>query len=220
MIIDAISDLHGEQPDLGKGDLLILAGDLTSNDTPRAWEDFFYWLSKQNYSKKIFISGNHDNQAMSQFDWGPNTDYLCDYGIEYKGLKIWGSPWSLWFNGINPHCKAFTGTERDLCKKYEKIPKGLDILISHGPPFMINDTLSDGRSAGSLSLRTHIEDKLPKIVICGHIHEQGGKKHRYYPPLEELCSKEGESEMLTTVDIYNVSCMNENYELVRGATRI
>lgn len=34
MIIDCISDLHGYYPELGGGDLLIVAGDLTARDTP------------------------------------------------------------------------------------------------------------------------------------------------------------------------------------------
>lgn len=35
MIIDCISDLHGQYPQLEGGDLLIVAGDLTARDKPK-----------------------------------------------------------------------------------------------------------------------------------------------------------------------------------------
>ena len=55
MKIDCIADLHGFYPKLDGGDLLIVAGDLTDNDTIIEHDTFDYWLSSQSYKKKIFI---------------------------------------------------------------------------------------------------------------------------------------------------------------------
>lgn len=213
MIIDCISDLHGEYPELEGGDLLIIAGDLTASDKPIQYECFFDWLGKQQYKKKIFISGNHDNQAMSQFDWGENVEYLYDSGTQFEGLKIWGSPWSLWFYGINPHCKAFTATDRQLNKEYELIPDDTGILITHSPPYGIFDKiqrnpwrhdLDDDLHVGSVSLRNHVMMRVkPKLHVFGHIHEGGGNI------LDTNVTK-----------FINCSYMNEDYEPVNKPIRI
>jgi Icc-related predicted phosphoesterase len=188
MIIDCISDLHGVYPKLLGGDLLIVAGDLTASDYPSQYEHFEKeWLRFQKYKKRIVIAGNHDDY-ISKCNWVSRSsyEYLCDSGTEFEGLKIWGSPWSLWFEGINPHCKAFTGSEDDLKAKYALIPDDVDILITHCPPYMILDSVKDRNCpcgfecsipTGSKSLLEELDNRIkPKLHVFGHIHEHGGKQ--------------------------------------------
>lgn len=180
MIIDCIADLHGHYPELEGGDLLIVAGDLTARDIYQEYIDFFYWLHAQKYRKKIFISGNHDNQAMSQFDWF-DAEYLCDSGTEFEGLKIWGSPYTPWFHGVNPKCKAFMKSDESLSDHWDKIPMGIDILITHGPAFGILDGIPQENGtlyhAGSKSFLNHLNwDSGLKLHIFGHIHEAYGEE--------------------------------------------
>lgn len=221
MIIDAISDLHGYYPKLEGGDLLIIAGDLTARDTNKEYEGFFTWLSLQDqYRKKIVISGNHDNGMIGiQNSKVPNgiysgfecCEYLCDSGIEFEGLKIWGSPWSLWFKGINPKCTAFTGNEEDLMKKYSIIPNDIDILITHTPPYGVLDGiyLEDGSEypTGSKNLRNLVFDtyyfKKLKHHFFGHIHEYGGQSYESI-----LCG------------FHNCSYVNERYKPVNKPIRV
>ena len=144
MIIDCISDLHGHYPKLEGGDLLIVAGDWVASDRTIQYVEFFQWMSSQHYKKIVFISGNHDNQAASQFEWGNNIDYLLDWGTEFEGLKIWGSPWTRSFPHMNPACKAFTlDTESQLAAKFALIPDDVDILVTHSPPIGIMDEVAD-----------------------------------------------------------------------------
>ncbi len=230
MIIDCVSDLHGEFPELEGGDLLIIAGDCTSNDRVRSWQKFFEWLEKQKYRKKVMIAGNHDNFCKHWAITGtfnddtyqeiypgekPTIDYLCDSGIEFEGLKIWGTPWSLWFDGINPHCKAFTGSERQLAAKYELIPDDTDILISHGPSWGHHDSLyRSNERVGSPALTNWIARHVNtlKLFVCGHIHEGYG--------IYDVTKLQDEIGDKRTTVFVNAAHMNADYEPVNKPIRV
>lgn len=189
MIIDIISDLHGAKPKLDGGDLLILGGDYTRADTLGQYLAFREWLRAQEYKKKIMIGGNHDMAIFDgrfyfNDDWLGAT-WLNDSGCEYEGLKFWGSPWTSWFEGINPLCTAWTlGSEKELAEKWALIPDETDILITHSPPYGIMDEVaqSDGswKNVGSKSLTARIhaipvlQHTKPFIHIFGHVHEGHG----------------------------------------------
>jgi Icc-related predicted phosphoesterase len=216
-----VADPHGYYPKLEAGDLLIVAGDLTRTDHYDEYLDFFQWLKAQLYRKKIFISGNHDNVAMSQFDWGDDeTDYLWDSGTEFEGLKIYGSPWTPWFHGVHPKCKAFMLSEGKLKAKFAKIPNDTDILITHGPSNGMLDRSAPGRLLGSSSLSAWISahSQTLKLHVCGHVHESYG----FYDP-RDICRKVADSKGLqprnVTVHV-NCSHVNEYYHPVNKPIRI
>lgn len=184
MIIDCIGCLHGFFPDLKGGDILIVTGDLTARDKYKEYIEFNSWLLRQNYSKKILISGNHDNwifESPMMKDTFYDCEYLCDSGIEFEGLKIWGSPWTKKFEGQNPKAMAFTlDTDEEMVAKWELIPKKTDILVTHTPPYGLLDGIpvEDGSlfHAGCHSLRDKVFLMSPKLHVFSHIHECGGKK--------------------------------------------
>lgn len=221
MKITCVSDLHGSFPETEGGDLLLIAGDLTTDDKTRSWLQFYTWLGKQNYRKKIYIAGNHDEvlkhcatsseerellEILDEYD--DTIEYLCDSGTEFEGLKIWGSPWSLWFEGINPHCQAFTGNEELLHAKFSLIPKDTDILITHSPPFGILDRTKWGELVGSGSLRNLLygESLRPRVHLYGHIHEAYG----HIPKMLDFPG----------VQFINASHMDVNYEPVNPPINI
>ncbi len=218
--ITCISDLHGYLPDLPTGDLLILAGDYTATDKILEWAKFFDWLKRQKYQKKILIAGNHDNFLVNAFpknqneaddlkemvdvlDENDDFEYLCDSGTEYKGFKIWGTPWTNWFHGVHPKCKAFMINESKLESKFTKIPSDIDILITHGPPYLILDNNVRRKPCGSLSLRYQLDTRVfPKMHFFGHIHEQQGKYYHLERTVHGI-------EKLTKC--FNVSYVDEKY---------
>jgi Icc-related predicted phosphoesterase len=186
MDITLISDLHGYYPKLHGGDLLIVAGDLTACDLGMQYAQFRNWLCNQEYTKKIVITGNHDNLIANgrwNIDPPEGFEYLCDSGTEFEGLKIYGSPWTKTFPNMNSKCKAFTvDTEEELYNKFVQIPADTDILITHSPAYGIFDSLERytayGKTqeyVGSMSLRNISMKIKPKIHVFGHIHEHGGK---------------------------------------------
>jgi len=216
MIIDSISDLHGNYPPLEGGDLLILAGDYTKRDKLSEWNEFYKWLADQTYKLKVYIGGNHDNflescipsQMARQIDpdYPKDIEYLCDSGVEFEGLKIWGSPWIRSFPDMNRACKAFTvDTEEELQKKWDLIPSDVDILITHSPPYGVLDTTIRKECVGSKSLQMELFRRLEtKLFVCGHIHESYGIE----PPGGFIKRA------------VNASHVNENYEPVNKPIRI
>lgn len=220
MIIDCISDLHGHYPQLEGGDLLIVAGDLTARDNDEEWREFINWIDIQKYKKRIFIGGNHDVNLEELGCICPtdSTEYLCDSSTEFEGLKIWGSPWTKKFAGMNPHTMAFTeDTEEELSEKWKMIPSDVDILVTHSPAYGILDGIPNYMTGkidhvGSLSLLSlfenmHTQNKFPKLHICGHVHEQGGKKMLY----------KGNGKNMWCI---NASHVNERYQPVNSPIRI
>lgn len=181
MEITCISDLHGEIPVLSGGDLLIIAGDLTATDKESQYDDFWRWLCYQDYEKKVVIAGNHDGFLEKNPDWFDDCDesicYLCDSGTTFRGLKIWGSPWTPEF--CNWHFMLKRGDE--IAAKWALIPDDTDILVTHGPPCMILDRVNSprlqGDHVGCADLYGRIQE-LPnlKLHVFGHIHESYGIK--------------------------------------------
>ena len=231
MIIDCIADLHGYYPKLEGGDLLIIAGDLHARESWGAYLDFQRWLNEQDYKEIIIVAGNHDTLIQDSDvvdDLLYEHTYLCDSGTEFEWLetedtkwgpkhldgcrtlklKIWGSPWTTRFEGMNPNCMAFTvDTDEELAEKWKLIPNDIDILITHSPPYEIVDMTRDKRHVGSISLRNEIMSRIKQdgklLNIFGHIHECGGLK----------------IETENTVFI-NASHVNERYEPVNKPVRL
>lgn len=213
MIIDCISDLHGYYPNLPGGDILIIAGDLTANDSVLDYLAFDHWLSEQVYQYKLIIAGNHDTllekEPGKHLREGPRTYYLEDSGTTIYGINFWGTPWTPWFKGVNPRCKAFMKKERELAKKWALMPNDTDVLITHGPPKGMLDEVDatwfdePAIHVGSQSLFDRVKEIKPKYHIFGHIHEHGE------------CIAQDDETMY-----YNCSHVNEAYEPLNQFMRI
>lgn len=183
MRVVAISDTHmlHDRVVIPDGDLLIHAGDFCSSGAEgqaRAFARFFRALPHRH---KVVIAGNHDRCLEQQprlgpalFELGaelPRATYLFDDQTEVEGLRIHGSPWQPWFLdwAFNlPRGKALEAV-------WAKIPQGIDILVTHGPPHGVLDTVDrTGEAAGCEALRDAIARVAPRVHVFGHIHEGYG----------------------------------------------
>ena len=54
-----------------------------------------------------------------------------------------------------------------------KVPGGVDILLTHGPPLGYRDVNSWGGHVGCAGLLRKLWRTKPTLVVCGHIHECG-----------------------------------------------
>lgn len=200
MKVVAISDTHSRHKStkLPKGDVLIHAGDVSYKG--EKWEvlDFLKWFGSLNYAHKIFIAGNHDfylereNPMVLQSLIPPNVTYLKDSGTEINGVRIWGSPVTPWF--FNWAFNRRRGKE--IQHHWKMIPEHTDILVTHGPPYGILDSVINEQHVGDKDLLKRLQELKPKVHLFGHIHESFGVTRKY------------------GIQFINACILNESYELV------
>lgn len=203
MRLVCISDTHGDHAGLvlPEGDILIHAGDISAHGQRAETLGFMKWLGTRGFAKTVCIAGNHDTfmeqepMLTQQFADDHGVELLNDSGLEWKGLRFWGSPitprfynWSFMRDPGEP-----------IQAHWRLIPENTDVLITHGPPYGIMDQVfrpnGQGEHTGCPDLLTRVRRVTPKAHIFGHIHEGHG-----------LVKQDG-------VTFYNVSTMNEHYKL-------
>lgn len=184
MKICCISDQHGQLDfNVEESDILICAGDaLPYHGGGKGMavieqehfirNKFIPWLEEQPVKDVVLISGNHcwifelDRKSVPEFP--DNVHYLQDEEIEVQGLRIYGTPQQPIFLDW-----AFNRTPERLEMFFEKIPKGLDILVSHTAPYGIMDRVDFPSKQGHFGckiLKKKIEEVKPRYVISGHFH--------------------------------------------------
>ena len=180
-----ISDTHEQHNllEIPKCDLLIHSGDLTNRGSKNAVRDINHWFGtlkeKGLVEEVVCIAGNHDFLFEESDEYArklmTNCVYLKDEEFSYKGLRIYGSPYQpTFFNW------AFNRDRGEELKKiWSKIPSGLDILITHGPPITIMDKAKcvnthEIINVGCENLLFAVKEKKPRIHAFGHIHEGYG----------------------------------------------
>ena len=171
-----LSDTHTylDQVDVPDGDILLHAGDISFGGEPKEIRQFNADMEKLPHKHKAFIAGNHDFLFEENPDLAKSfitsACYLRDNLVEFDGVKVYGSPW------VNKYFDwAFMLPEEGLRVMFEGIPEGLDVLLTHGPPYGILDVVNRGGGhVGSKELLKAIQRAKPKIVVFGHIHEGYG----------------------------------------------
>ena len=95
------------------------------------------------------------------------------------GLRVFGLPDTL--DPYNLSWWAYKAdTEEELKERGAGIASGVDILVSHMPPYGVGDLCYDGDRAGSHALRELAlsANEPPKLWVFGHIHECGGRAYQ------------------------------------------
>jgi len=214
--ITAISDTHGRVtlPDLLKGyesDILIHCGDFTAGRTNRmnrstiydshrqSWQNFLHELTsvRNQFGSIIIVPGNHDQicEYMSEECQSEMTN-IGVHLLNNNGTKLMiGNPimgekiLRLSFWGV-PHTPPFYSwffQGYDMTMHTNKIPSTTDVLVCHGPPHSILDTVGpvppqNLQSNDHLGCRELFDrcQNLPnlKAVFFGHIHSSHGEEHR------------------------------------------
>lgn len=208
-----LSDTHGKHhkvkvPD---GDVLVHAGDCLSDGYDfRELKDFAKWFHAQPHRHKILIAGNRDwlfeKQPHLAKEIFAGVHYLCDSGVllkdiagAYEDKYFWGSPYQPEF--FNWAFNVPRGAE--LKKHWDLTPRSTNVLITHGPPRGILDTVKAGREhLGDDDLLTAVRRVSPAVHVFGHIHGGAGVL----------------SGWPTT--FVNASVVNEAYQVVREPVQI
>ena len=174
--IVALADTHGFHDALTvpDGDILIHAGDLTRLGTLPEIDRAARFFAALPHRHKILVAGNHDfgfqRERGAAVGLLRGITYLEDEEITVLGLRIHGSPWQPEFFGW-----AFNLPRGPaLAERWSLIDRGLDVLVTHGPPRDIGDETRDGRHEGCSDLRQRVEQVPPRVHLFGHIHEARG----------------------------------------------
>jgi predicted phosphohydrolase len=177
MRIVAVADthlFHGELvvPD---GDVFVHAGDMCRGGDLAELAEAARFLASLPHRVKIVVAGNHDwafadEPTAAREALGPDVVYLQDEGAVLEGVRFWGSPWQPEYNGW-----AFNLPRGEaLAAKWARIPEGIDVLVTHGPPLGKGDGSSVGGRNGCADLLARVVAIRPRLHLFGHIHEDGG----------------------------------------------
>lgn len=165
MKILAVADIHGAQYRLNlvlrnidrySPDLVVICGDITQFGPGELAKT----LLDQIPVETLAVTGNIDSEDVKK-----GIDESRAINIEMKKIVKKGIP----FVGIS-------GTKYDEFKFLEdkKIIDNKTVLVSHVPPYGFQDKIFIGLHGGSKELREIIDKYHPRIVLCGHIHEDPG----------------------------------------------
>jgi len=191
-----ISDTHTyhkklKMPD---GDILVCAGDISFSgklDEVQRWCEWIdTLLNRGKYKDAVWIAGNHDfffeegNPEYIKDVVKYSGHYLKDESVTIQGLKFYGSPWQPEF--FDWAFNLPRGTALKIM--WDKIPTDTDVLITHGPPYLIlDDIFRKTRTkydpidllpghVGCADLAEAVKRIKPKLHVFGHIHEAYGMK--------------------------------------------
>mmetsp|Transcript_98799 Transcript_98799/g.205965 ORF Transcript_98799/g.205965 Transcript_98799/m.205965 type:complete len:326 (+) Transcript_98799:48-1025(+) len=178
-------------------------------DELKDFDDWLGDLSAR-YPHRIAVCGNHEvykgplpQEELSDLitrrrtkNLIKNATVLDHETIEVLGLKIFGSNWCPW------HTSALPGGEGDSLQgwrhelrelwrasrpsetlkdhRFDEIPEGPDILMTHGPADGILDAFEMARCpyGSSKELYAAIIRTRPRVHLHGHLHEQRGVWYR------------------------------------------
>jgi predicted phosphohydrolase len=180
--IVCITDTHNHNNIVvPEGDVIIHAGDATNFGKLDELVAFLDWFGNLPHAHKIFVPGNHDvcfNKGIivAEILCRDNDILLLngkDYTLQAEGkqdLYIYGAP-------VHPKF-----ADDDTLWDFDvDIPDGLDILVTHVPPYGIFDEVCENfkqKYLGNYQLLQAVQDKKPKYHVFGHVHPGYGKKRQ------------------------------------------
>lgn len=188
MKVCCISDTHTmhEKIAIPECDLLIHSGDACGQGTLGEISTFAQWLERQVQAKHIiYVPGNHDRAVQTFPDLVRSMFHravvLIDDLVTIDGIRIYGTPYTPafcnWaFQGVDHGSRSYNHTtDPELDRIYKKIPQ-CEILVCHGPFQGVLDKTWEGDHVGSVSMRKRLTEmsRLPKLYVCGHIHQSRG----------------------------------------------
>ena len=119
----------------------------------------------------IAVKGNTDPKAaMRLLDRAANVCCLHEKALRVGGTQFVGLGGTLPL----PFRSLLAWRENSLTAAVSDLIGPATILVAHPPPFGVRDRVLNRFSAGSRALRTLVMARRPRVVVCGHVHEQAG----------------------------------------------
>jgi Icc-related predicted phosphoesterase len=176
-----ISDTHMNQGQLEVPqdvDIVIHSGDASNWKDPYKNESemraFIDWFASLPIPNKIFVAGNHDTSIekgliKADFIESRKINYLyCEERV-IAGLRFWGAPYTPRYGDW-----SFMKDRGTINRLWETIPAGVDVIVTHGPPYGVLDATIDRSHqynlCGDSALMKAVTRVAPRLVCFGHIH--------------------------------------------------
>lgn len=202
---------------LPEGDILIHSGGFTVDGTVEEFSQFNAWLLsvKDIYHYRIIVAGLNDVRQCGN-DWDfvranlPNaTHVLCHTEAVVLGIRIYGNPWH-WAH--EPNYSAKQGAPSSTSGRFDDIPEGIDVLVTHGPAYGKLDVSDSGSSlsgkeyqsdrthTGSRELDEAIRHVRPGLHLHGLCAESRGvvSPHGYSPLTLNSCMCDPSARVMYT----------------------
>lgn len=176
MKILACVDMHGSKrafkelkKKAKKADIVVCCGDITifGIEQEKIVKEFDK-LGKE----VLMLHGNHelDRELREDCKKTKNVKFMHRALLRKNGIVFLG----LGGGGFALKDKKFEKWSKVVEKKIKKGEKV--VLMLHGPPYGTKvDELTKGTYCGNKSYTVWIKRKQPKLVVCGHIHENFGR---------------------------------------------
>ncbi|RCI13746.1 hypothetical protein L249_8044 [Ophiocordyceps polyrhachis-furcata BCC 54312] len=194
--IVCISDTHDRTVQVPAGDVVVHAGDLTTNGAASDIQAQLDWLKTLPHDVKIVVAGNHDRffdpEARIADDVNSNACLDLD-GLTYlqddmsvqeiKGRRIvfFGSP------HIPRRCSSSFAFQYPLTTPpwFSRVPPQTDVLVTHGPPVGPNVPKHHlDLGLGCPGLLREIWRVRPRLHVFGHVHSAYGTEAVYFDGLQ------------------------------------
>ena len=174
MKLFAAADIHGAQYRLNillshietcNPDLVIICGDVTQFGPGEVAKNFLNQIPVETFA----IPGNIDAPEVGAAIHESNATNIHLKRVVKNGLSFVGIGGS-----VPSPLSTVKITDNDTKKSIEKIVDENTVLVTHEPPYRLQDKVFMGHHAGNQDLRDLIDKCKPKLVLCGHIHEDPG----------------------------------------------
>jgi len=167
MKIFAVADIHGSQYRLNivlknieqyAPELVIVCGDITQFGPSDVAKNFLDQIPVET----LAIPGNIDTAEVNEGITNSKATNIDLKRVEKRGIPFVG------ISGVN---------QNDIAQFFTTNKNVLDetsVLVTHVPPHNTQDKIFLGMNGGSKELREIVDKYKPRLVLCGHIHEDPG----------------------------------------------
>ncbi len=176
MRIYAVADIHGrvDRFDLIRkkvvetaADLIVMAGDISGFLSHQR----IYGQLRSMPVPVFYVRGNSDRRRTDrQMRQDPRVTHLHLKKVNFRGLCFSGISGTFLLPFESRLCLA----ENRLTARHDTFFRDVSVLVTHPPPRGTVDKVMGRFHSGSRALRTLTLTCQPRLVICGHIHENTG----------------------------------------------
>lgn len=174
MKVLAVADIHGSQYRLNlvlknvaayQPDLVVVCGDITQFGPG----ELATTLLNQIPVQTLAIPGNIDTFDVDEGITKSNATNLHQRRVVVQGIPFVGIG-----REIPTPLYDIMIIDGKAQKPLQEIVDSTSVLVTHYPPFKLQDKIFIGTHGGSKELRSLVDTSKPLLVLCGHIHEDPG----------------------------------------------